>query len=107
MGPMVRGYGLSADVKDCRSAFHIRGCPECESVVRARKSGVQETAEGQRKGVFNRQCLKDAAILTGLPILEEEKLEELKNIIRTKTENFKKIEGGMYCLDIKDYEGSF
>ena len=40
-------------------------------------------------------------------IVDEERLEELKNIIREKTENFTKLRGGMYSHPAVDFEGSF
>ena len=39
-------------------------------------------------------------------ILDEEKLELLKNTIRKYTNNFQKIKGFMYSRNIEDYEGS-
>ena len=39
-------------------------------------------------------------------IIDEEKLEELKNIVREKTDNFFKVKGFMFSRDIKDFEGS-
>lgn len=40
-------------------------------------------------------------------VLEEEKLEEFKNIIRAKTASFEKIHGAMFEVPILHYEGSF
>lgn len=39
-------------------------------------------------------------------IVEENKLETIKNVIRNYTNNFKDIKGFMYSRDIQDYEGS-
>ena len=39
-------------------------------------------------------------------VVDEEKIEELKNTIRKYTNNFKKIKGFMYARTIEDYEGS-
>ena len=39
-------------------------------------------------------------------IVEEEKLEHLKEVVRKNTENFKKIKGFMFSRPIEDYEGS-
>lgn len=39
-------------------------------------------------------------------VLDEEKLEELKQIIRETTNNFLDLKGFMYSKDLKDYEGS-
>lgn len=40
-------------------------------------------------------------------IVDSEKLDNLKNIIRNETETFKKIKGAMFAYDIPDYEGTF
>ena len=40
-------------------------------------------------------------------ILEDDKLKEVKNIIRKYTEEFKKIKGGMFSTPIESFEGSF
>ena len=39
-------------------------------------------------------------------VVDEEKLETLKDVIRRYTNNFKDIKGFMYSHDILDYEGS-
>ena len=39
-------------------------------------------------------------------IVEENKIEEIKEIIRRNTGNFKDIKGFMYSQPIEDYEGS-
>ena len=39
-------------------------------------------------------------------VMDEDKLEVIKNIIRNYTNNFKDIKGFMYSRDILDYEGS-
>ena len=39
-------------------------------------------------------------------VVEQERLEELKNIIREYTSNFKETKGGMFSRSIEDYEGS-
>ncbi len=39
-------------------------------------------------------------------VLEENKLEDLKNIIRKFTNNFKDIKGFMFSKNLNDYEGS-
>lgn len=39
-------------------------------------------------------------------VVDEEKLEAIKNTIRSYTNNFKDIKGFMYSRDIVDYEGS-
>ena len=39
-------------------------------------------------------------------VVDEEKVEELKNTIRKYTNNFKNIKGFMYTRTIEDYEGS-
>lgn len=39
-------------------------------------------------------------------IIDENKLETIKNIIRRYTRNFEDIKGFMYSRDINDYEGS-
>lgn len=40
-------------------------------------------------------------------VIEEDKIEELKKLIRYETNNFTKIKGGMFTMPLKDYEGSF
>ena len=40
-------------------------------------------------------------------ILEEEKLEELKELIRDYTKSFELIHGAMFAFPIPSYEGSF
>lgn len=39
-------------------------------------------------------------------IVDEDKLEHLKEVVRKNTENFKKIKGFMFSRPIDDYEGS-
>ena len=39
-------------------------------------------------------------------IIDEDKVEGLKEVIRKSTENFTKIKGFMYSKKIEDYEGS-
>ena len=39
-------------------------------------------------------------------IVDEDKLEHLKDVIRNSTDNFKKIKGFMFSRPIEDYEGS-
>ena len=39
-------------------------------------------------------------------VVDESKLDELKNIIRKQTSNFLDIKGFMYSRSIEDYEGS-
>lgn len=39
-------------------------------------------------------------------VLDEDKLEDIKNIIRKETMDFRAIKGFMYSHDIHDYEGS-
>ena len=39
-------------------------------------------------------------------LVEQERLEELKQVIRESTNNFKNIKGFMYSRPIDDYEGS-
>ena len=40
-------------------------------------------------------------------VVDDEKIETLKNIVREYTNNFKDIKGIMYSRPIDDYEGSF
>ncbi len=40
-------------------------------------------------------------------VVDLEKLEDLKKLIREHTNNFEGIRGGMFSRDIEDYEGSF
>ncbi len=40
-------------------------------------------------------------------IIDEEKIESLKQSIRETTNNFKKIKGAMFSYPISDFEGSF
>ena len=39
-------------------------------------------------------------------ILEHDRLEEMKEIIRKETNNFKDMKGGMYSRPVPDFEGS-
>lgn len=39
-------------------------------------------------------------------VVDDNKLDELKNIIRKETSNFQSIKGFMYSRSIEDYEGS-
>ena len=39
-------------------------------------------------------------------IVDEDKLETIKNVIRDYTDNFKAIKGCMYSRPMSDYEGS-
>ena len=45
--------------------------------------------------------------LTLFIVIEEEKVDELKQEIREATSNFKKVKGGMFILPLVDVEGSF
>lgn len=40
-------------------------------------------------------------------VVDDDRLEHLKEVIRTHTENFERIKGFMYSWKIEDYEGSF
>ena len=40
-------------------------------------------------------------------IIDEKKIETLKNIVREYTNNFKDTKGIMYSRSVEDYEGSF
>lgn len=40
-------------------------------------------------------------------ILEDEELEQVKQLVREFTDNFKKVKGGMFATPIESYEGSF
>ncbi len=40
-------------------------------------------------------------------ILDEDKVEEVKSLIREYTESFQKIHGAMFAFPIPSYEGSF
>lgn len=40
-------------------------------------------------------------------VTDEEKVEEVKNIIRKHTENFEKSDGGMFVVPLESFEGSF
>lgn len=51
----------------------------------------------------NKTLLESVLILF---VVEDNKLNELKNIIRNKTNNFTDIKGFMYSRPIDDYEGS-
>ena len=51
----------------------------------------------------NREMLESILCLF---VLDTDHLEELKNVIRENTNNFKDIKGFMYSRGIDDYEGS-
>jgi len=40
-------------------------------------------------------------------VVDEERIDELKQIVRDYTNNFKEIKGGMFSKKIDDFEGSF
>lgn len=40
-------------------------------------------------------------------VVDENKIDELKDLIRTETKNFTKIKGAMFTTPLSDYEGSF
>jgi len=40
-------------------------------------------------------------------IVDEDRLENLKQIIRNETDSFKKIKGGMFSYKVENFEGSF
>ena len=58
---------------------------------------------------FNLRELEQRPLLESilcLFLVDEEKIDELKNIIRRETNNFEDIKGFMYSRSIDDYEGS-
>ena len=58
---------------------------------------------------FNLRHLEDRDLqesLLCLFVVDEEKLNKLKDVIRDYTNNFKDIKGFMYSRTIEDYEGS-
>lgn len=58
---------------------------------------------------FNLRQLEEKSLLESilcLFLVDEEKIEELKKIIRRETNSFKGIKGFMYSRSIEDYEGS-
>ena len=58
---------------------------------------------------FNLRHLEKRELLNSVMcifVIDEEKLETVKKIIRDFTNNFKDIKGFMYSRDIEDYEGS-
>lgn len=44
---------------------------------------------------------------TFMTLVEEDKLDEVKNIINDYTEHFHKVKGGMFGLPLSFFEGSF
>ena len=59
---------------------------------------------------FNLRHLEKEEILESvlcLFVIEQDRLETLKNIIRRQTNDFKEIKGFMNSREILDYEGSF
>ena len=50
---------------------------------------------------------QDGEAMFALFVVDEEKLEGLKAMIRMKTDNFEKLAGGMFSRSLEDYEGSF
>ena len=52
------------------------------------------------------ESVKNNESVLGLFVIDEDKLEHLKEVIRKNTDNFKKIKGFMFSRDIQDYEGS-
>ena len=58
---------------------------------------------------FNLRSLEQDSTLGSILIIfvvEEEKLKELKDVIRWDTNNFKYIKGFMYSHSLEDYEGT-
>ena len=58
---------------------------------------------------FNLRQLENKEMLESVLcvfVVEQDKLEQLKNVIREFTNNFKDIKGFMYSRSIDDYEGS-
>ena len=58
---------------------------------------------------FNLRQLEQKEMLQSilcLFVVDEDKLENIKNVIRNYTNNFQDIKGFMYSRDILDYEGS-
>ena len=58
---------------------------------------------------FNLRHLEEGNLLESilcLFVVEEDRLNSLKNIIRKETNNFSDIKGFMYSHKIEDYEGS-
>ena len=48
-----------------------------------------------------------AAGFMAMFVVDEERINELKQIVRDYTNNFKEINGGMFSKKIDDFEGSF
>ena len=72
------------------------------------KHAVDEVPEENH--FFNLRNYENQKNLVGLMcmfVIDEERLEELKQIIRDYTNNFKDIKGGMFSKKIYDFEGSF
>lgn len=58
---------------------------------------------------FNLRHLENHEMLESILcifVVDDEKIEDLKQTIRDYTDSFKKIKGFMFSRDIKDYEGS-
>ena len=52
------------------------------------------------------EAIKDNESIFCLFVVDEDKLEHLKDVVRKYTENFHKINGFMFSTAIEDYEGS-
>lgn len=63
----------------------------------------------EEKHFFNLRNLEKMSLQESLYcmfIVDEEKLEPLKQVIRESTDHFNKVKGFMYSKKIEDYEGS-
>lgn len=92
-----------------------------ETLDELKKGGFNATiasAESLKKAIslypeehhfFNLRHLEDinnSESVLGLFVIDEDRLEEAKNIVRNNTENFTLIKGFMFSVDLLDYEGS-
>ena len=50
--------------------------------------------------------VKNSVSIYCLFVVDEDKLEHLKEVVRKNTDNFKKVNGFMFSHSLEDYEGS-
>ena len=87
----IKSYGYNATIMNTESLRHaVDDFPEEHHFYNLRHFENHNLQEG----------------ILCLFVVSEEKLEELKRLIRTFTNDFKDIRGGMFSKKLEDYEGS-
>ncbi len=76
---------------------------ETISVRHAIDSQVEET---HFFSLMNWDMLNNRESTVTMFLVDEEKVEDLKNEIRSHTNDFKKVKGGMFTKKVEDFEGT-